>query len=125
MPYDGLLVHPCAARMTRFVRISPKLFSLGRPFFSERLCLGSQIFRTFRSQEIGRMRTGILYHFAEFLRVVQHRAGAEHIVVEGLVLMVFHKQRALERFQETAVVDVDIAVMDESTGFHITVGIDV
>ena len=67
---------------------------------------------------------GTLYHIPQDFRVLQHGAGAQHILIERLAVMVGHKEGAFQRVQQTAIVDVHIGIVDEHTRLHITSGVD-
>ena len=56
--------------------------------------LGAKMLNAFRALIIRVHGSGGFNHFAQTLRIFQHRAGAEHIAVEGLIVMVSHEQRA-------------------------------
>ena len=46
------------------------------------------------------------------------------VVVEGLSLMIFLKQRLLQTFQQTLFMDICVGIMDEYAGLHISGRID-
>ena len=64
-------------------------------------------------------------HPFDIFRVFQHWAWAEHVVVERHVIMVSHKERTLQAFQQRFFSDVRIGIVDKDARIHITVGIDV
>ena len=74
---------------------------------------------------VGIDSAGLLDHLADLLRVFQHRTWPEHILVEGLIVMVSHEQRALQRVQQADVMDIAVGIVNEHTGLHIALGIDV
>lgn len=48
---------------------------------------------------LGAVRAGGLHHRRQAAGIVQHRAGAQMVLVPGLVVVVGHEQRALQRLQ--------------------------
>ncbi len=74
---------------------------------------------------VGGHGTGGLDHGPELFGVLKHGAGTEHIVIEGLVVVVGHEQGRAQGIQQGSVVDVAVGVMDEHTGLHIALGVDV
>ena len=71
------------------------------------------------------MRAGARDHLGQQLRVFEHRAGAQVVVVERLALAVLLKKRLLETFEEALFADVRTRVMDEHAGLDVTRGVDV
>ena len=71
------------------------------------------------------MRAGGLYHSAQLLRVFEHRAGPEHVVVERLSIMVGHEERGFHRLEQRFLADVRVGIVDEHAGVHVAVGVDV
>ena len=71
------------------------------------------------------MRPGLPHHPAQLLRVLQHGAGPQHVVVEGLAVVVGHEEGALEGLQQGHVPDVHVGVVDEHAGLHVPGGADV
>ena len=55
-------------------------------------------------------------------RFFQHRTGLKHILVEGHMVMILHKQRLLQTLQKGFFTDICSRVMDKYTWLHITVG---
>ena len=47
------------------------------------------------------------------------------IVVKGLIVVVSHKQRALQNLQEGRIVNIGIRVVNKHAGFRVAVGVDV
>ena len=79
---------------------------------------------------LGRLRIGgvgarLVNHLLNELRVFQHGAGAEHVLVEGLVVMVGHEHGGLQALQQALLPDVGVGIVDEHAGVHVAVGVDV
>ena len=64
-------------------------------------------------------------HGPQRLGIFQHRTGPQHILVEGLVVVIRHEERAFEGIQQAGVVDIAVGVVDEYAGLHIALGVDV
>ena len=64
-------------------------------------------------------------HPFDIFRVFQHWAWAEHVVVERHVIMVSHKERTLQAFQQRFFSDVRIGIVNKDARFRVTVRIDV
>lgn len=71
------------------------------------------------------MRACSLHHVPELFGVLQHGARPEHIVVEGLAVVVGHEQGALIGVQQPVFPDIGIRIVDEGAGLDIPVGVDV
>ena len=81
--------------------------------------------RTFRRFQIRGVRTGCLYHFRQFVRILQHRTRFQIIVVERHISVVCHEQRTLHSLQQCFFPNVRIRIMDEGTRIDVAVRIDV
>lgn len=46
------------------------------------------------------------------------------VAIEGLVVVIGHKQRRLESFQQGFFSDIGVRVVDKRTGFHIAIGVN-
>ena len=53
----------------------------------------AEMFRCFLRLEVRGMCAGFLDDTLQDLRILQHRAWTEHVVIEWLVVMVSHEQR--------------------------------
>ena len=89
--------------------------------------------RGFFAQVPGALRTlvvsidsaHIFHHFGQEFRVFQHGAGTEHVFIERLGVVIGHEEGGLQCIQQAFVMDVHVGVMDEHTGLHIALGVDV
>lgn len=95
------------------------------PVFGVGVAFGTQMLRALGRLHIGGVGTGIGDHFPQLLRVLQHGAGAQHVVIKGLPLVISHEDGRLEALQQCFFPDVAVGIVDEHTGVHIAVGIDV
>ena len=64
------------------------------------------------------------HHLPQLFRILQHRAGTQHILIERLTVVVCHHHGRLQRFQQCFLANIGIGIMDENTGINITVGIN-
>ena len=62
---------------------------------------------------------------SRLIGVLEHGAGAQQVVVEGLSFVVRLEKRRLQRFEQAHVVDVGVRVVDEHTGLDVACGVDV
>ena len=69
-------------------------------------------------------RIGILNQLAQALRILQHWAGAEMILIKWLVIMISLENRALQCFQQSAVMNICIGIVDEYTRLYVTLSVD-
>ena len=70
------------------------------------------------------MSTGLFDHLPQKLRIFKHRTRTQMIAVEGLALVVHHKQGTLEDLQDALIMDVGIGEVDEYAGLRVAAGID-
>lgn len=70
------------------------------------------------------MCAGFLDDTLQDLRVLQHRAWTEHVVIEWLVIMVSHEQRLFQDLENCILVNISIRVMNKYAWFCITVCIN-
>ena len=59
------------------------------------------------------------------IRILQHGAGLQQVVVPGPVLAICLEQRLLQALQQALLLDVCSGVVDEHAGLNVTAGIDV
>ena len=71
------------------------------------------------------MGTGGLHDFPELLRVLQHGAGAQMIVIEGLTVVIGHEDGTAHHIQQAHVPDIGVGIVDEHAGVAVAVGVDV
>ena len=107
------------------VLVVPDLLGHGRPRRRAGNGLAAEVLRGLRFHQVGSVRTGFGDEPAELVGVLEHGAGPQVIVVERLVLVVFHEQRRFKGLEQRDVVDVDVAVVDEHAGLNVARGVDV
>ena len=78
-------------------------------------------FRTFIIRIDG---TGGFNHGPQTFRIFQHGAGAKHIIIERLILMVSHEDGASQGVQQGNFVNIDIGIMDKYARLYIALGVD-
>ncbi len=105
--------------------LCPQLFGGGRPVIGVRLALIVEVLYVLRGLHIRGVRACSLHHVPELFGVLQHGARPEHIVVEGLAVVVGHEQGALIGVQQPVFPDIGIRIVDEGAGLDIPVGVDV
>ena len=66
----------------------PEALSRRLPVLGVFVALGAQVIGGLRGLRIGGMGAGLLDDFAQYLRVLQHRAGAQMVVVERLAVVI-------------------------------------
>lgn len=102
----------------------PHFVSGGLPVGGVALALLTQVLDAFRGLQVGVVGTGLVHHLFQQLRVFQHRAGTQMVLVEGLAVVVSHEQRAVQNFQNRLVVDIGVGVVDEHAGLGVTGRVD-
>ena len=91
-----------------YASLAPQLIGGRLPVFGIRRSLVAQVVNGFGTLIVGIHCTCGLDHGAKFLGILQHGTGLEHILIEGLVVMVGHEQRASQGIQQTGIVDVAV-----------------
>ena len=81
------------------VLFGPQAVSGGHPAGCVGTAAAENILRRFRLLHIGAVGAGTLDHLTQQLGVLEHRAGAQVVVVEGLALVVLLEQRLLQALQ--------------------------
>ena len=97
----------------------------GLPAGGVGIALGAQVLGALRGLWVGGMGASTHHHLPQLFRVFQHRAGAQHVVVEGLSVVIGHEHRPPQAVQQGFFPDVGVGVVDEYAGVHVAVGIDV
>ena len=97
----------------------------GGPVLRVGLALLRQVFHGLGRLHVRGPGPALFHHLLELARVLQHGAGAEHVLVKGLAVVIGHEQRGLESLQQRLVIDAGIGVVDKSAGLHVPVGVDV
>ena len=87
--------------------------------------LGGKLVNRLLLDKIRRMRARVLDELLDAFGILEHRAGTQMIVVEGLAMIVAHEQRRTQRIEQAHVMDVDVGVVNEHAGLHVSIGIDV
>ena len=70
------------------------------------------------------MCASLLHHFPKELGIFQHRAGEQVVVIEGLSIVISHKNRRFQRLQQRHIPNVGVGIMDKDAGIHIAVDVD-
>ena len=105
--------------------LGPDAVSGRSPLVSVGAAAAENIVRRFRLLHIGAVGAGTLDHLTQQLGVLEHRAGAQVVVVEGLALVVLLEQRLLQALQQALVVDVRVGVVDKDAGLNVARRVDV
>ena len=87
------------------------------------VALGAQMVCRLGRLHVRGMRAGGFYHCPELFRIFQHGTGTEHVVVEGLTVVIGHEHGGLHGFRQGLLADIGIGIVDEYTGIHVAVGI--
>lgn len=80
------------------------------------VAFGAQVLHALRGHGISGMGASLGYHLPQLIRILQHGARTEHIIVERLVPMIGHENRGLKALQQAHLPDIGIGVVDEYTG---------
>ena len=62
------------------------------------------------------MCSRFFYQFLQDLRILQHRAGTEHILIKRLIVMVGHEQRLFQDLKDGVLPDIAVGIVNEYTG---------
>lgn len=73
---------------------------------------------------IKRKTAGLRNHLAQQLRVFQHGARAQVVLVERLAIVVRHEERRLQDFEQCFFANVGIGIVDEHARVGVT-GVDI
>ena len=84
--------------------LGPQLVGHGSPVVGIGVGFGRQMLHALGRLRIGGVGARLVNHLLNELRVFQHGAGAEHVLVEGLVVMVGHEHGGLQALQQALVV---------------------
>ena len=77
--------------------------------------------RTFIKRKTADLRN----HLAQQLRVFQHGARAQVVLVERLAVVVRHEERRLQDFEQCFFADVGIGIADEHARVGVAAGVDI
>ena len=83
------------------------------------------LFCSFLGLIIGALRSAFRYQFGKRSGIIQYGTGTKQIVIEGLIPAVTHKQRGLQRLQQSLFPNVGVRIMDKRTRLDISARIDV
>ena len=106
------------------VGTAPQTVRHWSPVFRGALTLVTERIHGLLLGHIGGMGAGSVDHPGQCAVVIQQRTRAQMVLVEGLAVVVLHKERGLIRLDEGFLVDVGIGIMDESAGLNVAVGVD-
>ena len=74
---------------------------------------------------IKRKTAGLRNHLAQQLRVFQHGARAQVVLVERPAIVVRHEERRLQDFEQCFFADVGIGIVDEHARVGVAAGVDI
>lgn len=74
---------------------------------------------------IKRKTAGLRNHLAQQLRVFQHGARAQVVLVERLAIVVRHEERRLQNFEQCFFANVGIGIVDEYARVGVAAGVDI
>ena len=78
-----------------------------------------------RRHDVCRLGSGFLDHNGQTARIVQHRAGAQQILVERLIDAILLEERILIGLQQRIRANVGVGIVHESAGLNIAARVDV
>ena len=122
-PENESAQRPNTAKNSLFPRASGLTSSILRPFHTLSLCaaavaalpqflgsrkpvgrigvtLGAQVLRALRGLHIGGLSPSLFHHLPQLLRVLQHGAGAQMVLIEGLAVMIGHEHGRAQTLQQ-------------------------
>lgn len=74
---------------------------------------------------IKRKAADLRNHLAQQLRVFQHGARAQVVLVERLAIVVRHEERRLQDFEQCFFANVGIGIVDEHARVGVAAGVDI
>ena len=74
---------------------------------------------------LGALGVRLVDDLRQDLRVLEHRAGLEHVVVEGVVTAIRLENRLLEALEQRLLLDVGVGIVDKDAGLHVAARVDV
>ena len=99
---------------------SPFFNKINPPGICETALWAVKCLRTF----IKRKTAGLRNHLAQQLRVFQHGARAQVVLVERLAIVVRHEERRLQDFEQCFFANVGIGIVDD-THERLAAGVDI
>ena len=103
----------------------PEAVSGGLPVLRILVALFAQMLCCLRRLRVGGVCAGLFDDFTQHVRIFEHRARTQMVLVERLTVVIRHENRALERLKQRAVADVRVGVVDEHARINVAVGVDV
>ena len=107
------------------VGAAPELVGGGGPVLGVVVALGAQIVYALQGGHIAGMGAGLVDDLPQLFGVLQHGTGAQHVVVEGLAVVIGAEEGGAQGFQQGLLADVGVRVVDEDAGVTVAVGVDV
>ena len=83
----------------------PELVCLTAPVFGVGYAFAAEMVGALGGLHVSGVRAGFGHHTLKALGVLQHRAGTEHVLVEGLAFLVGHEQRGAIGLEQGLFVD--------------------
>ena len=102
---------------------APQLFGAGRPIFGVRHTLVTEMVGAFGRLHIGGTRTRFADNSSQLFGIFKHGTRAQMVLVEGLPVVVRHKQRRTQYFKQRFFPDVGIGIVYENARIGIAVGV--
>ena len=94
----------------------PQAVGSGLPILCVAVTFGAQIVDLFHSGDIAGMGAGLVDDLPQLLGILQHGAGTQVVVVEGLPVVVGHEQGGAQGLQQGLFPDVGVGVVNEHAG---------
>ena len=94
----------------------PQLVRLGLPAGGVLLALVAEVIHRLRGLQVRGVRAGLLDHLAQKVGILQHGAGAQVVVVEGLAVVVGHENGRLKALQQRLFPDVGVGIVINTQG---------
>ena len=107
------------------VLLKPQALGLGCPLLGVGRGTRAQVVDILRRDVLRGLGVCLVHDLGQHLGVLQHGAGAQHVVVPGVVLAVGLEDGLAQAVEKVLVLDVGVGVVDEDARLHVTLGVDV
>ncbi len=105
--------------------LEPQLLGALLPALGVDRGAGTEVIDILGRHVLGALGVGLVDDLRQDLRVLEHRAGLEHVVVKGVVTTICLEDGLLEALEQRLLLDVDVGVVNKDAGLHVAAGVDV
>lgn len=103
----------------------PETIGFGFPVHGVEVTLCTEMLGAFGRLQVGGMCADLRNHLAQQIRVFQHGARAQVVLVERLAIVVRHEERRLQDFEQCFFANVGIGIVDEHARVGVAAGVDI